>query len=720
MSDVAFGMESGLWDVMRWFGLVALFLASVLTLALYGLHCVVGVSWERIKPKFGFRAVGSPPSDPSDGAATLLSWLLALESWNCQWQKAWISALNKAAVENRSSFQLTVDNVGPCSSPLALSHVTSVIKSEQQLVFGCHVTGEDAQFSITVTQESPVAMGMESFNVQVSPLHIELEIDVQAADVVRVTWSLVDGQSLNLKVTPRIKKEVAEGDADLETIHTLLQDLLTSARPMVILTMKAAPLMDNNNFPVSQSLPNAELSSQIFSPPKPPRAHERKLQVKIIKVEDLAAPDIAESIHPYCVVELDNPVQKVSSSVMSSVSIPLWDQQFVLKTSAPKSVRLKPSSLRGNGYGQLELSAKSKKLHMQVLEDGRPSEILGEVTVPIDLFKKQPSGRQSFPSGYAFMNGIKFCYVEPNEMKSRQSPTLLPAKKVEKDRTVMPCGTVVTTVTAVKTKPRTDGKPCISPTDTPVKSSTDVKDADEESLALRNSEQGAPVSKLLSSSDTELLHLSGTDPVAEAAIRQLTESAKHKLKSPIKKSTIVISGVTKAPLAVDDEMTLSANYAAAMDASLRQEPSPHPSSNSTTELSSEKTLTQSLPEAEICATEETSSSSSAVGADGQFNQWNAGFQEDLDFEQKSTSSFDSSKVGTVKKSKGGFMRSGVKFFTRRRHHQKEPGMSQSHNDLVYLEHPTPLEKERKSARKQIKRLFPKSKSKAKVNGSTAD
>ncbi len=56
---------------------------------------------------------------------------------------------------------------------------------------------------------------------------------------------------------------------------------------------------------------------------------------------------------------------------------------------------------------------------------------------------------------------------------------------------------------------------------------------------------GAPVSKALSSSDTELLMLNGTDPVAEAAIRQLHQSAKQKLKSPVKKSTIIISGIAK-------------------------------------------------------------------------------------------------------------------------------------------------------------------------------
>lgn len=39
-----------------------------------------------------------------------------------------------------------------------------------------------------------------------------------------------------------------------------------------------------------------------------------------------------------------------------------------------------------------------------------------------------------------------------------QVSSLVPATKIEKDRTVMPCGTVVTTVTAVKTKPRLEGR----------------------------------------------------------------------------------------------------------------------------------------------------------------------------------------------------------------------------------------------------------------------
>ena len=53
-------------------------------------------------------------------------------------------------------------------------------------------------------------------------------------------------------------------------------------------------------------------------------------------------------------------------------------------------------------------------------------------------------------------SSLQFSYIEPGELKSWPIPPPVPAAKIEKDRTVMPCGTVVTTVTAVKTKPRVD------------------------------------------------------------------------------------------------------------------------------------------------------------------------------------------------------------------------------------------------------------------------
>lgn len=48
---------------------------------------------------------------------------------------------------------------------------------------------------------------------------------------------------------------------------------------------------------------------------------------------------------------------------------------------------------------------------------------------------------------------LQFTYLEPSEVRSWHPPTPVSNKRVEMDRTVMPCGTVVTTITAVKSKP---------------------------------------------------------------------------------------------------------------------------------------------------------------------------------------------------------------------------------------------------------------------------
>lgn len=127
--------------------------------------------------------------------------------------------------------------------------------------------------------------------------------------------------------------------------------------------------------------------------------------------------------------------------------------------------------------------------------------LLGQVSVPVDLVKKQPSGQQTLtlvtkdgakgsltievsrPSQrwsilsvlhlslaslalsprhlrfplvqFCSINNctLQFTYLEPSEVRSWHPPTPAYSKKVEMDRTVMPCGTVVTTITAVKSKP---------------------------------------------------------------------------------------------------------------------------------------------------------------------------------------------------------------------------------------------------------------------------
>lgn len=74
-------------------------------------------------------------------------------------------------------------------------------------------------------------------------------------------------------------------------------------------------------------------------------------------------------------------------------------------------------------------------------------------------------------------------------------------------------------------------------------------------------------------------------------------------------------------------------------------------------------------------------------------------------------------------SAGGILKKSAKLFFRRRHHQKDPGMSQSHNDLVYLQQPLSEETRKKGgtlSRILNRKLLSKNKSKNKLNGASAE
>ncbi|XP_075375213.1 C2 domain-containing protein 2 isoform X2 [Mycteria americana] len=500
------------------------------------------------------------------------------------------------------------------------------------------------------------------------------------------------------------KGQTAGTCAISETLRDVLKNLFSSVSPSVVLSTRPTDIKE------VQNVQNTSLLPQGTSPPKPPRAHELKLLVKNITV-NLTDHSAAGSTNLACIVQLNDPMQKFSSSVAKNAVNLFWKEEFIF-----------------------ELSAKSKALQLQIVEDGKlDSPLSAKVTVPLDLFRKQPSGQQSFalnsktsesssePGPGLGSISAEFSFIEPNELKTWPVSSPVPATKIEKDRTVMPCGTVVTTVTAVKTKPRLEGRSSPLSTDSPVKTPVKVKVIEKDFSIQAIHSHGAPVSKTLSSSDTELLVLNGTDPVAEAAIRQLSESAKQKLKSPRKKSTMIISGVSKTSLSQDSEAALMMDYAAAMDSSCK-EVDPPTVEEAVAKVTSDENLLLGASEI-VPDTDPQQSAHKTWDLENGSQQWDTNTLLDQTCEEISGSSLSVSETGSMKKSKGGILKKSAKLFFRRRHHQKDPGMSQSHNDLVYLQQPLSEETRKKGgtlSRILNRKLLSKNKSKNKLNGASAE
>ncbi|XP_059777594.1 C2 domain-containing protein 2 isoform X1 [Balaenoptera ricei] len=703
-------LDSWLGEV-QWLGLVALFVVALGTVGLYLAQWALA----RARPRSPRRA-----AEPGEGqrpeSDALLAWILALSSWRNQWQAAWVTALNEEA-KRKAGPPLLCFQEDPLQQPLelAMGQVSSVAQSAQEKVVFCHVVAETIQFLVSVGLPSSEDTGRPLYSVRLSPLHLQLELHMkEKREDIQIKWSFISAPEMAITIQPKAPGEdqAVGADAVSESLKDILKHLVSSASPSVVLSTKPTDVREVQHLQRTSS-------TQESCPPKPPRAHELKLLVKNIRASLMSHPGASGNINPVCVVQLNDPVQKFSSTLLKNTTTLTWEEEFTF-----------------------ELNAKSRELHLQISEDGQSSEaLLAMTTVPLDLFKKQPSGPQSFTltsgssSGSSALGSVtaepslQFSYIEPGEAKSWQMPPPVPAAKIEKDRTVMPCGTVVTTVTAVKTKPRFDaGRASPLSSESPLRTPVKVKVIEKDISIQAISCHGAPVSKMFSSSDTELLVLNGADPVAEVAIRQLSESSKLKLKSPRKKSTIIISGVSKTSLSQDNGASLMLDYAASMDSTRRKDGPGQPGA----------AVAAAPPEEEEEEEEEEETPAGARLAlepqEAELDSWDSekeppagawGGQAPLEpaGDERSESSLSVSELepGASQKRKGGILRKGAKLFFRRRHQQKDPGLSQSHNDLVFLQQPAgPRRKGATLARILNKKLLSRHRGQSTANSAPLD
>ncbi|XP_032132700.1 C2 domain-containing protein 2 isoform X2 [Sapajus apella] len=608
---------------VQWLALVSLFVAALATVGLYLAQWALA----RVRPQLRRPAL-EPGEGPRRGSDALLSWILTLGSWRSQWQAAWVTALNEEAERKGGPPFLSFEE-DPRQQPLelAVEAVSSVLRSAEEKVVVCHVVGQAIQF--LVSEKPASGAGCRLYDVRLSPFHLQLEFHLkEKREDLQISWSFMSVPEMAITVQPKAlgEDQVAEMRTVSDTLKDLLKHLVGSASPSVLLITKPMNVQE------AQNLECAPSTAEESCPPKPPRAHELKLLVRSIRAFLLSEPDASGHINTVCVVQLNDPLQRFSSTLTENTTDLTWEEEFTF-----------------------ELNAKSKELYLQISEAGRSSEgLLAMATVPLDLFKKQPSGPQSFmlTSGCSVLGSVtaEFSYVEPGELKSSPIPPPVPAAKIEKDRTVMPCGTVVTTVTAVKTKPRVDmGRASPLSSESPVKTPVKVKVIEKDISVQAISCRSAPVSKTLSSSDTELLVLNGSDPVAEVAIRQLSESSKLKLKSPRKKSTIIISGISKTSLSQDHDAALMQDYAASVDSAHREDAPSHPEA---------ATASAPLEEAESAQApsdpnpQEDELDSWDLEKEPQAAAWSGPALLDPDGDELSESSLSVSEPGAAKKHKG--------------------------------------------------------------------
>ncbi|NXJ71069.1 C2C2L protein, partial [Rostratula benghalensis] len=671
-----------------WAALVLLFAASLLTVAAWLLQF-----WRSAGLRAGRRRGAAAAAAEETGARALLAALLALRSLREQWQRAWVRALNGQARRHGSSVQITFEE-GPQLPPTAnISRVTCKGQSDRSMVLHCRLSAEAVKFPVSVTQQSPAAISVDTYHVTLAVLQAQVEIRLEEIrnEGLLVSWTFKDRPDFNLSVLPRLQpREKNEGRADLSTIKDLIEDTIVSTQPAVTVNLKACTVG-------AGVVPNSKLTGESPSGAGAAGPLGSKLLIRNLRVQNLGCQGKGGAGEICCVAELDSPPQQkrtrpVTAAGGAAAAEMEWNEELFL-----------------------ELGPTSKELKLQVLgnDDGGGSVLLAHATLLLDSVAKRPSGRQvcslapgagRSPLAEATMI-LELLFQEPAASLNAQHAASLrtsitPTKKVEMDRTVMPDGTIVTTVTTIQSRPKADCK-----LDSPSRSPSKVEVTEKKTTVLL--ESGCPRVPLPGGSrDSHTPN--GLDPVAETAIRQLTETNnKPAKKTPTKRSTLIISGVSKVPIA-QDEMALSLGYAASLEATAYGDSAAERAAAQMHDYTESSQRLEASPSGQRASQELDETTRSDISERPSV--------EDVESETGSTGALE---TRSLKDHKVSFLRSGTKLIFRRRSKQKEAGLSQSHDDLSNVTAAAATGKKAGSfSRRLIKRFSFKSKSKPKASDGT--
>ncbi|KAM9788859.1 phospholipid transfer protein C2CD2L [Neosynchiropus ocellatus] len=477
---------------LGWSVLVLLFLASILVVLVWLIQYTLdGVRlwrcWRRKQPSLWTRGglvldlLRWPGRTRSEvGLKGLLTSLLSFKTFREEWLGSWVRALNRQAHGQQSSVQITFESgvrVAPSSS---IDRVTCTSRSAHSMVLTCQCRIDVVTFPVTVTQQSPVVVTMDIFQITVSPAVVEIQVCLEELEggAMLVTWSVSKPPSFCLRATPRKHLKKLK---DIDTIQRLTEDALFNSQPALVLDLR--PVVSHPG---------------IFMDPGGAGEDSLKrccLLIRMLRVT-FSKGYRSRPGELCCVLDLHPPSSQKRTSFLP---VPETDVELVWSEEV-----------------SLALSPESRALQVRLLERlGKREEFLpGHAAVDLNLPYKAPTTVTLLLGSGPGSPVMAKITAELVCTQTEDAPPPVTPNKVDVDRTVTGDGTVVTRVTTMQPTLRPDHS---------------------------------------------------SDPVADTAIRQLTECRfKTARKTPTRRSTLIISGVSKVPLSENDPV-VSQDYVASMD-----------------------------------------------------------------------------------------------------------------------------------------------------------
>lgn len=398
-------------------------------------------------------AVSASGSDPDAVLWTnrVLSWVLTRTDHEFL-SRPWIQALNEKLAKSppKNNIVVEFESIHPDSTKPKLHDAHVVLESKESLTITTGITCERLILVIKVKKTDDPERTVHRYNLLVEKLNGKLRICCISTEQLFVVRFV---QRPDVKVS--LQSSVAENkphSVDQRALDDIVLEAVVDALSYTVADISCSGQKDFPSFkhraPVSEIIQSTQLSQVDASAPSHKVKHDHRLLVKVIKASNLGGNKGCKEV--YCVVELDEPPHRCTTTVAKETTSPFWDEHFLFT-----------------------LDQNSSEILFEIYDKSRPQgdNFLGLGIVSISELRRVPSQRQiitlqSRPLEYDNVSGsltVEFLYMEGSQIPvvadSQTTTEFAPhspqSRIVEKNSRITSDGRVITTTT-IKRSPTTE------------------------------------------------------------------------------------------------------------------------------------------------------------------------------------------------------------------------------------------------------------------------
>jgi hypothetical protein len=372
--------------------------------------------------------------------------------------ETWLRALSEEAKHHAvGEYQMRFDRIQSGCPPPRIIKVATDASSPDSLTVRADIECSECILQVALIQQTATSVKVSNCDVSLNKLCGQLRLHGTA---INEEIQLVIGFIVPPEMTVSAKPRNYDANLDARLVESMVRSAVSGAVFNIALPshggfpsffaashLKANGVTPFQQQPLTQAAMTAR-SSRVNEAPvqaatMPPVSaapgssslQGRRLLVKVIKANGLGDKDFG-CADPYCVVLLDDPIQKHTTSVVRNTVNPFWDEHFIF-----------------------DLDDLTRQVKFEVYNQGKSieDEFLGRATVQMEELRRMPSSRQIIPltgRPRATTSTSGSITVEFLFMEGPQDSQMSPKRRIETSRMMMPGGTMVTTTTTTTEKPR--------------------------------------------------------------------------------------------------------------------------------------------------------------------------------------------------------------------------------------------------------------------------